>query len=734
MQKTYASLSERGCLIQGAKTALRLNQPSYGVKCTSCAWPDEGDFKPIDFCENGAKAVAFETTDRRVTAEFFAKHSVSKLSHMSDYELDQLGRLTEPMRYNADTDHYEPVSWAEAFEGVARHLRSIDPEKAVFYTAGKVSNEAAFLYQMMVREYGSNNLPDCSNMCHEPTSVGLAEQIGIGKATVIMSDYEHTDLILSFGHNPGTNHPRSLTQIRKAKKNGAKYVAINPIKEPSLIDYRHPQSPLEMLHFTDSTHIADEFVQLSVGGDAAFIAGLCKVLLSEGTLDHEFIEAHTSGFDEFAAWVHTLEFEELERVSGVSEAQMRQVAQMYDEAKACIAAWGMGITQHEAGVDNIHMIVNLLLLKGNIGKPGAGCLPVRGHSNVQGNRTMGIHEQTNPDIARGMRSLYGLESPTENGFDVSGTLKALNEGAVSFFMSFAGNFAKATPDWQHTCENLKRTDMTVQVAISLNRSALAHGKQAYLLPVLARTEADFQASGFQTVSSEDSMCNITPSRGFNRPASDQLMSEPALVCQLAKALNPDSKVNWEELQSDYSKVRDLIGVCVPGHSRYNERLKSGRGFYLGNSARERLFKTKTHKARFMVPTLPLLPEVFNQEGVFKLTTLRAHGQFNTTIYNLDDRYRGVFGERDVLFMCEADMQRLGLVSGDKIDVQASFKDSAMNTERKLVGYKVRPLDMPAGSVAAYYPEANVLVPFEHHAKAANTPAYKSVPVILSRSA
>lgn len=733
--KTFETLHDKGCVVTGAKTLMRLNQPNYGVKCTSCAWPDEGDYKPIDFCENGAKATAFEATSKRVTADFFANHTVSELSQMSDYELDQLGRLTQPMKYDRLTDKYVPVQWQTAFTEIASYLQSIGPDQAAFYTSGKVSNEAAFLYQLMVKSYGTNNLPDCSNMCHEPTSIGLAEQIGIGKATVIMSDYEYTDLIMSFGHNPGTNHPRSLTQIRKAKKNGAHYIAINPIKEPSLMEYRHPQSPAEMLGLSH-TEIANDFVQLKVGGDTAFIAGVIKAFLEQGTPDLTFIKEHTSGFDEFKTYIESLSWALLVAASGVSAEQMRHVARVYDEKKACIAAWGMGITQHETGVDNVQMIINLLLLKGNIGRPGTGCLPVRGHSNVQGNRTMGIHEKPNADISEAMSSLYGLKLPTEEGMDVTGTLQAMQSGDLKFFMGFAGNFAKATPDWQHTIANMKKLDMTVMVSISLNRSHLAHGNQAYILPALTRTEADEQLSGRQSVSSEDSMCNITPSTGNNTPASKDLMSEPAIIGCLAQALLQDSPIPWEELIADYDQIRDVIAASVPGHGRYNERMRNGRGFYLGNSARDRLWQTDTHKARFMIPELSLTPEVFEQPDILRLTTLRAHGQFNTTIYDEDDRYRGIKAERDVIFMNPEEIEERGLKVDQRVDVMAHYLDPELDQgaqSRKIRGYKLKSLDMPKGSIAAYYPEANVLVPISHHAHKANTPAYKSIPVKISLS-
>ena len=729
LKGTALTFLNKDTLLKGGGTMRRVNQPSGGIKCPSCAWPDSAHFKPIDFCESGAKAVAFEATAKRVTPDFFAKHTVTELRTWSDYQLDQLGRLTHPMKYDAATDHYVPVDWDTAYREIGQFLQTqTSPARSAFYTSGKVANEPAFCFQLFVREYGTNNLPDCSNMCHEPTSVGLAEQIGIGKATVIREDFNHCDLIFSFGHNPGTNHPRSLIALRDAKKNGAKIVAVNPMREPSLMSYQHPQSPVEMLT-GGATDISDHFVQVRVGGDTALISGIVKAFLEIGTPDQDFIETHTSGLDQLKAHVAALEWPALEEASGIARAEMYELAALYDQSKATICTWGMGITQHEQGIDAIRMIINLLLLKGNIGRKGTGASPVRGHSNVQGDRTMGIHEKANPAMMDRIEKLYGFNPPREDGMDVLKTLQAMQAGELDFLLGLAGNFAKATPDTEATLRNMMRLKMTVMVSISLNRSHLHHGQVAYILPTIARTEGDHQDSGFQSISIEDSMSNVTLSKGFNPPASAMLRSETAIIAGIAQATIANSKIPWTQFVSNYDHIRDHIAQVIDGFGNFNQRVRGSRGFYLGNSARDRVWNTVTHKAQFLTPELPLIPEVLRQEGTLRLTTIRAHGQFNTTIYDMNDRYRGIHGERDVLFMHPEQMRDLNLAVGQRVDVTARYASG----ERTLKQLKLVAFDLPKGCVAAYYPEANDLVPLEHHVPRAHTPAYKSIPVVVSSS-
>lgn len=730
LRGTANTLFGKDTLLKGGNTMRRVNQPDGGIKCPSCAWPDSSHAKPIDFCESGAKAVAFEATANRVTSEFFAQHTVSELKTWSDYELDQLGRLTHPLKYDAITDRYTVVEWQQAFNEIGQFLHEkTTPERSAFYTSGKVGNEPAFCYQLMVREYGSNNLPDCSNMCHEPTSVALAEQIGIGKATVIRSDFGQCDLILSMGHNPGTNHPRSLIALREARKNGATIVAVNPMREQSLMRYRHPQSPVEMLTGGSTTLASEHYVQVKVGGDSAFLTGVIKAFLENGTPDYDFIEQHTSGFAAFKYFIEQQNWTALEQASGVTQAQMQDIARLYDQSKNTICMWGMGITQHESSLDNIHLIVNLLLLKGNIGRVGSGLCPVRGHSNVQGNRTVGIHEKPDHAMLDRIESLFGVVMPRDDGLDVINTLHAMQAGKLDFFMGLAGNFAKATPDTAATLRNLEQLKMTVMVSISLNRSHLHHGQQAYILPTLARTEGDHQDSGFQSISIEDSMCNITLSKGTNPPASKALRAETAIIAGIAQAAIPHSRIPWAKFVSDYDHIRDAIAQVVSGFENFNQRVREPRGFYLGNSARERHWKTSTDKARFMAPELPFAPDLLQQPDTFRLTTVRAHGQFNTTIYDLNDRYRGVYGERDVLFMHPDQIKAKGWEIGQRVDVTAIYA----NQTRSLNRLKLMPFDLPIDCVATYYPEANDLIALEHHAARANTPAYKSIPVKIQAS-
>ncbi len=731
LKGTAKTLFNKDTLLKGGSSMRWVNQPDGGMKCPSCAWPDAASNKTIDFCESGVKAVAFEATANRVTAAFFAEHSVSELKTWSDYQLDQLGRLTQPMKYNASTDHYEPVQWEQAFHEIGLFLQTQTiPTRSAFYTSGKISNEAAFLYQLMAREYGTNNLPDCSNMCHEPTSVGLAAQIGIGKATIIRSDFAHCDLIFSLGHNPGTNHPRSLVALREARKNGAHIVAVNPLRERSLMRYRHPQSPIEMLTGGSTDLASEHYIQVKIGGDSAFLTGVIKAFLEIGTVDSDFIAQHTSGFTAFVQNIATQDWLELEHAAGIVREQMYAVAKLYDGSKNTICMWGMGITQHETGLDNIHQMVNLMLLKGNIGRQGAGLCPVRGHSNVQGNRTMGIHEKADPKLMDRIENYFGFNPPRQDGMDVLATLHALNTGELDFFMGMAGNFAKATPDTASTLQHLEKLKMTVMVSISLNRSHLHHGQQAYILPCIARSEGDHQDSGFQSVTTEDSMCNVTLSKGNNVPASKHLLSETAIIVQLAKSTLMNSVIPWDNMLQNYDYIRDCIAQVIPGFENFNARVREPRGFHLDNSARNRIWHTSTGKAQFITLKMPVIPNILQQPNIYRLTTIRAHGQFNTTIYDMNDRYRGVYGERDVLFMHPEQIAANGWKIGQRVDVTAIYP----NETRTLKSLKLMPFDLAKDCVAAYYPEANNLIPLSHHVPVAHTPAYKSIPVRIQISA
>lgn len=727
---TAKTLLKQHTLLKGGTTLLSVNQPN-GIKCPSCAWPEADHTKPIDFCENGAKAIAYENTSARLDADFFARHTVTELKQWSEYELGQLGRLTQPLKYDAKSDRYLPVDWHQAFNDIGQFLREKTvPERSVFYTSGKVANEPAYCYQLMVREYGTNNLPDCSNMCHEPTSVVLTEQIGIGKATVILDDFKHCDLMLSMGHNPGVNHPRALIAMREARRHGAVMVAVNPMRERALMRYQQPQSPVEMLSGQSTDMATEHFIQVQIGGDSAFLTGVIKAFLDFGTPDHTFIAQHTKGFEAFKTFIEQQNWDEIVSASGVSRAEIENVAQLYDQSKNTICTWGMGITQHATGLDNVRLIVNLLLLKGNIGRQGSGLCPIRGHSNVQGDRTMGIYDQPKPEMLDKIEEYFNFKPPRKSGMNVLATLHAMQDEKVDFFMGLAGNFAKATPNATVTLKNLEKIKMSVMVSTHLNISHLYHGKEAYILPVIVRSEGDHQESGFQSVTLEDSMCNIHLSKGNNPPASSQLRSETAVIVGIAQAALPESKIPWQKFLANYDTIREAISHTVEGFEDFNQRVRQSRGFHLHHSAREREWKTESKKAEFVVPKLPFVPRTLQQPDTFRLTTVRAHGQFNTTIYDLNDRYRGIKGERDILFMHPDQIKALGWQEGQRVDISAIYE----NETRTLWYLKLMPFDLPWGCVATYFPEANDLIALHHYAPEADTPAYKSIPVKIQASA
>jgi molybdopterin-dependent oxidoreductase alpha subunit len=735
LKAVAGALTDQETVIEGGKTLLRANQPE-GFDCPGCAWPDPKHTSSFEFCENGAKAVAWEATSKRATPEVFAAHTVTELKTWSDHALEDLGRLTHPMAYDKATDRYVAIAWDDAFARTADALRALDhPNQAEFYASGRASNEAAFLFQLLGRRVGTNNFPDCSNMCHEPTSVGLPDSIGMGKGSVTLEDFDHADLILSFGHNPGTNHPRMMTTLRDASKRGATILAFNPLKERALERFAAPQDPVEMATLT-STPIASAYYQLTVGGDALAVQGIMKAVLvldleSQGTvLDRAFIAEHTEGFEAVKAIVEDLSWDEIEAGSGLSRAQIEEAARAYAAAKATILCYGMGLTQHRSSSSTVQQLVNLLLLKGNIGRPGAGICPLRGHSNVQGDRTVGIWEKPSAAFLDSMDKVFAFKSPREHGHTVVETIAAMEAGETKVFVGLGGNFAVAAPDPTRTFAAIQKAGLTVHIATKLNRTHLLHGGESLLLPCLGRTEIDLQAGVRQAVTVEDSMSMVHASRGLNTPASDQLKSEPAIVAGIGAALfGPDDIVDWPGLAADYDKIRDLIEAVFPeAFANYNERVRQPGGFRLPVPPSDRVWKTPSGKAQFLAHRHDGQDARRGQADVLLLTTLRSHDQYNTTIYGQNDRYRGVFGRRDVVFAHPDDIAARGLKAGDRIDLMAAFDDTGRRAVR---GFTLVEREIPRGCLAAYYPETNVLVALEDHDRRSGTPAYKSVPVRLA---
>ena len=735
------ALKREQIAVQGSKALLKTNQPD-GFDCPGCAWPDPKHTSAFEFCENGAKAVTWESTAKRVGPEFFAAHSVAELWQQPDHWLEGQGRITEPLRYNADTDHYEPVAWAEAFAGIASGLNALaSPDEAEFYTSGRTSNEAAFLYQLFARLYGTNNFPDCSNMCHEATSVGLPKSIGIGKATVTLEDFDHTDLIISMGHNPGTNHPRMMSTLRDAAKRGATILVFNPLKERALERFQAPQSPVEMATLS-STPIATRYFQVRIGGDAAALKGICKAVVAldaaaraadrAPVLDHGFLDGHTSGFDAFAADLAAAEWPAIEQASGLSRADLEGVAASYAAAKATIVCYGMGITQHRTGTSNVQQIANLLLLKGNIGRAGAGICPLRGHSNVQGDRTVGITERPAPAFLDRLRDVFDFEPPRNEGHSVIEAIAAMRDGKSKAIVCLGGNLAVASSDPQACFEGFRKLDLAVHITTKLNRTHLLLGKANYILPCLGRTELDMQATGRQSVTVEDSMSMVHASSGFLAAPSDDVRSEPAIIGGIAKAvLGGKGSVDWDGLVDDYALIRDKIEAVFPDFAGYNDRIREPGGFQLPNTAQQRIWKTASGKATFLVATTLEEDGADSAPDVLRLTTLRAHDQYNTTIYGLDDRYRGVFGRRDVLFISAGEMARLGFAEGDVVDIATAL--SHARADRVVRALTLVRHDLPNGCCASYYPETQPLIALEHADPQSLTPSYKSVPVRLARA-
>lgn len=724
--------------VRTARTLMKLNQRE-GFDCPGCAWPETpGHRKHAEFCENGAKAVAEEATTRTVTPEFFAAHSVSDLLGRTEFWLGQQGRLTHPMVLLPGASHYEPIGWDAAFAMIAGELRALtSPHEAVFYTSGRTSNEAAFVYQLMIRAFGTNNLPDCSNMCHESSGSALVETIGIGKGSVSVPDLENADLILIAGQNPGTNHPRMLSTLEKAKANGAKVIAINPLPEAGLLRFKDPQKVHGVVG--DGVQIADEFLQIRIGGDQALFQGLAKLVLdaedaAPGTvLDHDFLREHCAGFDDYAAHLRrSVDMDTVIAATGLTLAQIQQTAEALIASTKTIICWAMGLTQQTHGVATIQDAVALLLMRGMIGKPGAGVCPVRGHSNVQGDRTMGIWEKMPESFLAALDAEFGIRSPREHGLDAVDSIRAMRDGTASVFIGMGGNFVSATPDTDTTEAALRGCALTVQVSTKLNRSHLVTGRTALILPSLGRTDKDVQSGKKQQVTVEDSMSMVHLSRGSLTPAGDQLRSEVAIVCGLAQALfGPDHSVPWAEFTADYDRIRDSIARVIPGFEDFNTKVRGPDGFGLPHPPRdERRFVTDTGKANFVVNELHWLPV---PQGKLILQTMRSHDQYNTTIYGLDDRYRGVKGGRRVLFIAAEDIAALGYTDGDRVDLISEWTtpDGTVQ-ERRADDFRLVPYPTPVGNVAAYYPETNPLIPLDHVARTSNTPVSKAITIRLER--
>jgi molybdopterin-dependent oxidoreductase alpha subunit len=707
-------------VVRGTKALLGINQAG-GFDCPSCAWPDpDGPRAVAEFCENGAKAIASEAMQRTIGREFFAAHSIADLMAQSDAWHDLQGRLAEPLLLREGATHYEPLTWDEAFAIVAEELRALDsPDEALFYTSGRASNEAAFLWQMFARAFGTNNLPDCSNMCHESSGLALKEAVGVGKGTVTLDDFLEAEVILCVGQNPGTNHPRMLSTLEEAVSRGARVVAVNPLKEAGLLGFAHPQHLRGILG--KASPLASTYLQVKVNGDMALFRGVAKALVTMGAADAGFIREHGSGYEEYRSLLEATPWAEIEERSGIGRDAIEELALLLAEGeKRLITCWAMGLTQHRNAVATIREIANLHLMLGAIGRPGAGLCPVRGHSNVQGDRTMGIFEKMPEPFLAALEKQAGVPIPRKHGFDTVDSLHAMHDGRAKVFIALGGNFAQATPDSGFTAAALQKCQLTCHIATKLNRSHLIHGKRALILPCLGRSEAD----GGRFVTTENSMGVVQSSKGKLRPASEHLLSEPDLVARMAEAVLGDvGKIRWRWLAEDYDRLRTWIEAVVPGFENFNARVRQPGGFYLPNAAKDRIWNTPNSKANFSAAPLDSFRA---SAGRFLLQTLRSHDQFNTTIYGLDDRYRGISGMRDIVFLNPEDLAALGVKPGGRIDVTSHWTDG----ERHLKGFRAIPYDMPRGMAAAYFPEANVLVPAGHVAEGSNTPASKSIEVSI----
>jgi molybdopterin-dependent oxidoreductase alpha subunit len=714
---------------RSARTLLKLNQAD-GFDCMSCAWPDPevGHRHTAEFCENGAKAVAEEATKARATPEFFAAHSIAELDARSEHWLGQQGRITHPMIKKPGATHYEPIGWAAAFTLIAGHLNALaSPDQAIFYTSGRTSNEAAFAYQLFVRAYGTNNLPDCSNMCHESTSVALAETIGIGKASVTLEDVHGAKLLILAGQNPGTNHPRMLSALETAKRRGAKIIAINPLREAGLVNFRNPQTPRGLVG--PGTDLADLHLPIKINGDLALFQAFGALLVEWGAVDEDFVRAHTRGFDAWRDQLARLDWDQVVKVTGLSRQEITAAAELLRDSDRTVFCWAMGLTQHHNAVATIAEIVNLALAQGNIGKPGAGLLPVRGHSNVQGDRTMGIWERAPAHFLDQLQAEFGFDPPREHGYDTVDAIRALRDGKASVFIGLGGNFVQAAPDTEVTAAALRQAELTVHVSTKINRSHLVCGDTALILPALGRTERDVQASGPQFVSVEDSTCSVHASRGPLQPASEHLRSEVAIVTGLAEAtLGDQYGIDWRAMRDDYRVIRRHIARVVPGCESYEVNVDRPGGFVMPHPPRDsRTFPTASGRAEF---TVSPIEELIVPERHLVLQTLRSHDQFNTTIYGLSDRYRGIEGGRRVVFVNPRDLEDLGFAAGEMVDLVTHWPGD--HRTRTAPGFRIVAYQTPRGCAAAYYPETNPLVPLDSTALGSNTPTSKSVVIRLQR--
>jgi molybdopterin-dependent oxidoreductase alpha subunit len=717
---------------RGLKALWYVNKKS-GFMCPSCAWPDPDDERSqiAEYCENGAKAVAEETTTKKLTASFFKKNAVKDLATLSDHEIGKKGRIAQPVYLSKGESHYQTISWNDAFKKIGAALNNLaSPDEAIFYTSGRTSNEAAFLYQLFVREYGTNNLPDCSNMCHESSGIALTESLGVGKGSVKLDDLYEAEVIIILGQNPGTNHPRMLSALQKAKANKAIIISINPLPETGLMGFRNPQQVKGILGI--SLPLTDIFLQAKINGDMPLLQAIEKLLLEEeeknpgSVFDHDFIKQKTVGFDDFKKHLHQLSMDELVKSSGIDLVQLKETADILKDKKKIIACWAMGLTQHRNAVDTIKEIVNLLLLKGSIGKPGAGTCPVRGHSNVQGDRTMGINERPTKMFLKSIEDHFHFTPPQQEGYDVVKSIKAMHEGKAKVFFALGGNFLSATPDTTYTAEALRRCQLTVHVSTKLNRSHLVHGEEALILPCLSRSDKDVINGVEQFVSCENSMSVVQSSKGVLKPVSSQLLSEPVIVCKLAKAtLGNRSKINWDKYAQHYDAIREDIERTIRGFENYNERVRTPGGFYLPNCNREGNFDTPSAKAHFNITTFTELPM---NEDELMMMTIRSHDQFNTTIYGLNDRYRGIFNERRVILMNQSDMNSRDIKDGDVVDLFNNHD----GIERAAHKFIVVAYPIPQGCTATYFPEANVLVPITSVAFKSNTPTSKQVIVKVKK--
>ncbi len=730
---SFKMVYDEAGLLRGAKALFHLNKKG-GYDCPSCAWPDPDDERSAiaEYCENGARAVAEEATAKKLMADFFKKNAVKDLASLTDYEIGKKGRIGQPVYLPKNGTHYQPILWQDAFTKIATALNELpSPDEAIFYTSGRTSNEAAFIYQLFVREFGTNNLPDCSNMCHESSGLALVESLGIGKGSVKLQDLYEAEVIMILGQNPGTNHPRMLSALQKAKENGALIISINPLPETGLMGFSNPQQVKGLLGM--DTALTDIFLQVKINGDMALLQAMELLLLQEeerypgSIFDHDFIGKNTVGYAEFIQHLKQQNLNELSRGCGIDLVQIEEAVRLLKDKNKIIACWAMGLTQHKNAVDSIKEIVNLLLLKGSIGKPGAGTCPVRGHSNVQGDRTMGIYERPTKKWLKKLGDNFNFIPPMEPGYDVVNAIKAMHEKKASVFFAMGGNFLSATPDTNYTAEAMRNCKLTVHVSTKLNRSHLVHGEEAIILPCLARSDEDIVNGHAQFVSCENSMSVVQSSQGVLKPVSKHLLSEPVIVCMLAKAtLGSRSKINWDVYVQHYDNIRNDIERTIPGFENYNERVRIPGGFYLPNCNRDGNFDTPSKKAHFNIATINVINLAPDE---LMMMTIRSHDQFNTTIYGLNDRYRGIYNERRVILMNQGDINKQGLKNGDVVDLYNYFE----GTKRVAHKFIVIAYPIPAGCTATYFPETNVLVPVNSVAEKSNTPTSKLVILKVKKS-